>query len=111
MAALHPADAGMALFAVGGYGRAELFPQSDVDLLVIANPQAQAAHAGALARLFALLWDAGLPVGHAVRSVAQCAEAALADITVLTAMLEARTLVGGGPDRDALQAGVAAGVL
>ncbi|MCM2336999.1 MAG: [protein-PII] uridylyltransferase, partial [Pseudomonas sp.] len=106
-----PADAGMALFAVGGYGRAELFPQSDVDLLVIANPQAQAAHAGALARLFALLWDAGLPVGHAVRSIAQCAEAALADITVLTAMLEARTLVGGGPNRDALQAAVAPGVL
>ena len=53
---------------------------------------AEPTHADALARFFALLWDAGLPVGHAVRSVAQCTEAA-ADITVLTAMMEARPLV------------------
>ena len=86
------ADAPLALFAVGGYGRGELFPQSDLDLLVLAEADAQAAHHDALARLFALLWDAGLPVGHAVRSLAQCTQAAAEDITVMTALLEARPL-------------------
>jgi [protein-PII] uridylyltransferase len=86
------ADAPLALFAVGGYGRGELFPQSDLDLLVLAEADAQDTHHDALARLFALLWDAGLPVGHAVRSPAQCTQAAADDITVLTALLEARPL-------------------
>ncbi len=84
----------LGLFAVGGYGRGELFPQSDVDLLVLGEADAQRAHADDLARFFALLWDAGLPVGHAVRSPAQTADAARADITVLTAQLEARLLCG-----------------
>ena len=74
--AASPADAPLALFAVGGYGRGELFPHSDIDLLVLAEADAQTAHHDALARLFALLWDAGLPVGHAVRSPAQCTQAA-----------------------------------
>src|SRR5690606_15358180 len=85
-----PTDIG--LFAIGGYGRGELFPHSDIDLLVLAEPAAQQSRHDALARLFALLWDAGLPVGHAVRSAAECSEAAASDITVLTAMLEARSL-------------------
>lgn len=88
-----PQDAALSLFAVGGYGRGELFPQSDIDLLVLGESEAHARHADALARLFALLWDAGLPVGHAVRSPAECTQAAAADITVLTALLEARPLV------------------
>lgn len=85
-------DAALSLFAVGGYGRGELFPQSDIDLLVLGDAEAQAAHADALARFFRLLWDAGLPTGHAVRSTAECTSAARDDITVLTAMLEARML-------------------
>ena len=85
-------DAALALFAVGGYGHGELFPQSDIDLLVLAEEQAQREAHDALARFFALLWDAGLPVGHAVRSSAECAAAAAGDITVLTALLEARPL-------------------
>ncbi|MFC3549928.1 [protein-PII] uridylyltransferase [Lysobacter cavernae] len=99
-------DAPLALFAVGGYGRGELFPQSDIDLLVLAEPDTQVAYAEALARFFALLWDAGLPLGHAVRSAAQCTQAA-ADITVLTAMLEARPLLADVPHLHALQAAVA----
>ncbi|NUS38818.1 MAG: [protein-PII] uridylyltransferase [Lysobacter sp.] len=87
-----PRHAPLALFAVGGYGRGELFPQSDIDLLVLAEAGAQTKHADALARLFALLWDAGLPVGHAVRSADECTQAAIADITVLTALQEARPL-------------------
>ena len=102
-----PADAPLSLFAVGGYGRGELYPQSDVDLLVLADEAAQGAHADALARLFALLWDAGLPVGHAVRSLAQCMQAATDDITVLTALLEARPLVADAGMAAALQAAIA----
>ncbi|RZA19342.1 MAG: [protein-PII] uridylyltransferase, partial [Lysobacteraceae bacterium] len=86
-----PADAGLALFAVGGYGRGELFPHSDIDLLVLAESQAQEAMQPALARFLALLWDAGLQASQAVRSPAQCTEAA-ADQTVLTALIEARAL-------------------
>ncbi len=87
-----PQDAALSLFAVGGYGRGELFPQSDIDLLVFGEAGAQAAHADALARFFRLLWDAGLPTGHAVRSAEECTRAAREDITVLTALLEARML-------------------
>ncbi|HRO28151.1 MAG TPA: [protein-PII] uridylyltransferase, partial [Luteimonas sp.] len=88
-----PADADLTLFAVGGYGRGELFPRSDVDLLVLVGPDVREADTAALSRLFALLWDAGLPVGHAVRTLAECTQAAADDITVMTAMLEARPLV------------------
>ncbi|HEY0503034.1 MAG TPA: [protein-PII] uridylyltransferase [Lysobacter sp.] len=86
-------DAPLSLFAVGGYGRGELFPQSDIDVLVLAEPEAQTSQVDALARFFALLWDAGLPVGHAVRSLDECTQAAADDITVLTALLEARPLL------------------
>ena len=102
-----PSDAPLALFAVGGYGRGELFPQSDIDLLVLAEAGAQAAQAGTLARLFALLWDAGLPVGHAVRSPGECTQAALADITVLTALQEARPLQADPATISALQEAIA----
>lgn len=94
-------DDGLALFAVGGYGRGELFPRSDVDLLVLGEIPAQHAHEEALARLFALLWDSGMPASHAVRSLAQCTEAAV-DQTVLTALIEARPLVAGAAAQRAL---------
>ena len=87
-----PADAALTLFAVGGYGRGELFPRSDVDLLVVVGDDARASDIAALSRLFALMWDAGLPVGHAVRTLAECTQAA-DDLTVMTALLEARPLV------------------
>lgn len=86
-----PAEAPLALFAVGGYGRGELFPQSDIDLLVLAESEAQQAQHAALSRFFAMLWDAGLPASHAVRSSSQCTEAA-SDQTVLTALIEWRAL-------------------
>ncbi len=100
-------EASLALFAVGGYGRGELFPHSDIDLLVQAEPAAQARHEDALARFFSLLWDAGLPLGHAVRSAAQCTEAAEADITVMTAILESRALAAPLPVRQSLEAAIA----
>ncbi|MDQ3206728.1 MAG: [protein-PII] uridylyltransferase [Pseudomonadota bacterium] len=98
-----PPEAPLALFAVGGYGRGELYPQSDIDLLVMGEPDASAEHAGALGRFFTVLWDAGLPVGHAVRSLAQCTEASIEDITVLTSLLEARPLAANEHERRELQ--------
>ncbi len=87
--------ASLHLFATGGYARKELFPQSDVDLLVLATRGApDEQQQAALSRFFALLWDAGLKTGHAVRTPAECTEASTADITVLTAMMEARLLQG-----------------
>ena len=101
-----PGDAGLALFAIGGYGRGELFPQSDIDVLVLADDAPKQTHRDALARFLALLWDAGLQASQAVRSPAQCTEAA-ADQTVLTAMIESRALVAGAAASDALRAAVA----
>ncbi len=101
-----PGDAGLALFAIGGYGRGELFPQSDIDVLVLADDALQQAHRDALARFLALLWDAGLQASQAVRSLAQCTEAA-ADQTVLTAMLESRILAADAAASDALRVAVA----
>ncbi|AMV07940.1 [protein-PII] uridylyltransferase [Xanthomonas citri] len=101
-----PADSGLSLHAVGGYGRGELFPRSDVDVLVLGDTAAQKQHEQALARLFALLWDVGLPISHAVRSPAQCTAAA-ADQTVLTALIESRALVADAQARAALAAAIA----
>lgn len=88
-----PAEAPLALFAVGGYGRGELFPYSDIDLLALAGEGSQADYQDELGRLFALLWDAGLPVGHALRSAGECTRIAAADITVQTSLQEARPLL------------------
>lgn len=97
-----PADAPLALFAVGGYGRGELFPQSDVDVLVLGEPDAQQAQHDALARFFALLWNAGLPISHAVRSAGECTQAASAEQTVLTALIEFRPLCADDAAQTAL---------
>ncbi|KAF1696157.1 [protein-PII] uridylyltransferase [Pseudoxanthomonas koreensis] len=101
-----PAGAPLSLIAVGGYGRGELFPRSDIDLLVLAEPQAQQQYQTGLSAFFALLWDIGLPVGHAVRSPAECTAAA-ADQTVMTALLEARPVVATAAAMEALEAAIA----
>ena len=89
-----PADAPLGLLATGGYGRRELYPLSDIDLLVLAEPDAQGTYAENLSRFFALLWDAGLAAGHATRSIDECRQVARDDITVLTALTELRPLAG-----------------
>lgn len=85
---------GLDLLATGGYGRGELYPQSDIDLLVLAEPALQQARQADIGRFFSLLWDAGLATSQAVRSEAQCVDAAREDITVLTALMECRVLAG-----------------
>src|SRR5699024_8006713 len=84
----------LALFAVGGFGRGLLFPHSDVDLLVLARPDAAAARARALERFFACLWDIGLKPGQAVRDPQQCRTLAAADVSVFTSLLDARRMAG-----------------
>ena len=83
-----------ALLAVGGYGRGDQFPQSDVDLLILHADQPDAEQLRRLEVFVGACWDFGLPIGHSVRTPAQCLEEARADITVQTAMLEMRWLAG-----------------
>lgn len=83
-----------ALVAVGGYGRGELFPHSDVDILVLLEAPEDGALAGQLSAFVGALWDIGLEIGHSVRTPAECLEAARADITVQTNLLESRFLTG-----------------
>ncbi|RPH67545.1 MAG: [protein-PII] uridylyltransferase [Burkholderiales bacterium] len=83
-----------ALLAVGGYGRGDQFPHSDVDLLILVAGPPDAALAHRLERFVGACWDLGLPIGHSVRSVDECLEESRADITVQTALLEMRWLAG-----------------
>ncbi|HJV27760.1 MAG TPA: [protein-PII] uridylyltransferase [Aromatoleum sp.] len=87
-----PADA--ALVAVGGYGRGELFPHSDVDLLVLLPSEPDSALQASLSTLIGALWDVGLEIGQSVRTIEECLAAADQDITVQTNLLEARLLAG-----------------
>ena len=85
---------GIALVAVGGYGRGELLPYSDIDLLVLHTPEAFEQHRARLEPFFTFLWDIGLEVGSSVRTVAECTGIAAEDLTVITNLLESRLLTG-----------------
>ncbi len=87
-------DADIALVAVGGYGRGELHPYSDIDLLILLDDSDQEIFREAIEGFLTLLWDIGLEVGQSVRSVAECAEEARADLTVVTNLMESRTIAG-----------------
>ncbi len=86
--------ASLALVAVGGYGRGELFPHSDVDLLILLPHAPDALLKGKLESLIGGLWDAGLEPGHGVRTIEECVSESAKDITVQTSLLEARWLAG-----------------
>ena len=85
---------GAALVAVGGFGRGELFPYSDVDVLVLLPAQAQAANNGAVEQFVTACWDVGLEIGSSVRSIEECLAESARDVTVQTALLEARLVCG-----------------
>ncbi|HEB92466.1 MAG TPA: [protein-PII] uridylyltransferase [Gammaproteobacteria bacterium] len=101
----------IALVAVGGYGRHELHPGSDIDLLILLSEDDTAHdYAGAIEHVLLFLWDLKLEVGQSVRSVDECTRQAEQDITVATNLMEARLLSGpqdlfqamkkaAGPDR------------
>jgi len=93
----HAPSSSMALVATGGYGRGELFPSSDVDVLVLLGTELSAAERGSVEQLIGMFWDIGLEIGHSVRTVEACADSARADITIETSLLEARLLAGNAP--------------
>lgn len=82
------------LVPVGGYGRNELLPRSDIDLLVLYQHDQVGTLSPALEDFLTHLWDLGLEIGHSMRSPAECAELAANDVTIMTNLMESRVLVG-----------------
>lgn len=82
------------LVAVGGYGRGELFPFSDVDVLILIDQEPDEINTEKLETFCGSGWDIGLEIGHSVRTPDQCVEEAGKDITVQTALVESRLLAG-----------------
>lgn len=98
---------GIALLAVGGYGRGELHPHSDIDLLLLARDEdAINNNAAELQDFITLLWDIKLDIGHSVRTLDECVTEASGDLTIITNMLESRTLAGDPSLFDELKARV-----
>jgi len=84
----------MALVAVGGYGRRELSPWSDIDLMFLCRDTSSQSVIQAIYRVLHALWDMSLDVGHSVRTVEDCLEVSLRDIPTWTALMDARFLMG-----------------
>ena len=84
----------LALVAVGGYGRGELHPSSDIDIMVLLPKSDSADWQSDIEKFLTFLWDIGLEVGHSVRSIDDCQRESLADISVATTLFEARLLAG-----------------
>ena len=84
----------MSLVAVGGYGRAELSPQSDIDLLFLTPYKRTPWHEQIVEYILYMLWDMGLKVGHSTRSADECVRQAKEDLTIRTALLEMRWIWG-----------------
>ncbi|MHB8252226.1 MAG: [protein-PII] uridylyltransferase [Acidiferrobacter sp.] len=91
---LLPKGLSVALVAVGGYGRGELHPASDIDLLLLLDRSRYAAIQPFAEAFLRFLWDIGLTVGHGLRSVQDCLRVARTDVTVMTNLMEARWLTG-----------------
>ncbi|MEJ2042160.1 MAG: [protein-PII] uridylyltransferase [Reinekea sp.] len=88
-------ESDIALIAVGGYGRAELLPQSDIDLLLLFRDESVInLNVESLQSFLTLLWDIKLEVGHSVRTIEACITEAANDVTITTNLMESRTLIG-----------------
>ncbi|HEX9208103.1 MAG TPA: nucleotidyltransferase domain-containing protein, partial [Steroidobacteraceae bacterium] len=89
-----PRDKDVALIAVGGYGRGELHPCSDIDVLILLpKSEVSGGHEG-IERFLTFLWDIGLEVGHSVRTIDDCQHESAVDVSVATTLIEARLLAG-----------------
>jgi [protein-PII] uridylyltransferase len=93
---LHPADEPITLLAVGGYGRGEMAAHSDIDIGFLTRTAPSPATAQVIETMLYALWDLGLKVGHSSRSLDEMIRQAKADVTVRTALLEARFVAGDG---------------
>jgi [protein-PII] uridylyltransferase len=94
--ALHTgvAEKDVALVAVGGYGRGELHPCSDIDVLILLPKNGAAEDDEGISRFLTFLWDIGLEIGHSVRTIDDCQRESAADVSVATTLIEARLLAG-----------------
>ncbi|WP_353153452.1 [protein-PII] uridylyltransferase [Pollutimonas bauzanensis] len=90
----YPLPAGSVLAAVGGYGRGELYPYSDVDILILLREPPSADDTAMIEDFIAAMWDLGIEPGHSVRTIEECQQEAANDITVETALMEVRWLDG-----------------
>ncbi|MEE9254848.1 MAG: [protein-PII] uridylyltransferase [Pseudomonadales bacterium] len=93
------ADERLSLVAVGGYGRVELHPHSDVDILILTRDEPDTTLTPSIEKFLTMTWDLNLQVGHSVRPITECLRLAREDLTIATTLIESRTLVG----RDALR--------
>ncbi|NOT85476.1 MAG: hypothetical protein HOP02_12010, partial [Methylococcaceae bacterium] len=85
----------LSLLAVGGYGRRELFPHSDIDIVILLQADIdRLQHQQALSNFSTFLWDIGLKPGQSVRTLAECTQAAIDDQTIITGLLEHRLITG-----------------
>ena len=95
-------DKDISLIAVGGYGRGELHPHSDIDLLILMRRDRPQKYRQNIEQFLTFLWDIQLKIGHSVRSLSQCVDEAKADITVATNLMETRLICGNKDLRDAM---------
>ncbi|MFO1433459.1 MAG: [protein-PII] uridylyltransferase [Candidatus Competibacteraceae bacterium] len=89
-----PADPALALLAVGGYGRGELHPHSDVDIMILSGIVDIDRYQESLSEFLTFMWDMGLELGHSVRHLQDCVREGTTDISVATCLMEARLLAG-----------------
>lgn len=93
----------LSLIAVGGYGRAELHPYSDIDILILNQKNISPAVGEVISQFLTLLWDLRLDIGHAVRNLKECIQHGKDDITIATNLLESRLICGSDATFQALQ--------
>ncbi len=93
----------IALVAVGGYGRGELHPCSDIDILILLKQRDDNGLKSSFEKFLTTLWDVGLEIGHSIRSLDECVSAAAEDITIATNLMESRLIDGSAELLLALQ--------